>query len=562
MHTSQHLALPIAVVLSLIGCGGGSAGNAQPAPSTLTVVDATPAAGAQTGADARPILNFSDALPAAGISPGAVVLSDAIGTVDTMLGVNASELTVTPTQPLVWGSHYRLEVTTALMSGNGTALAAPYSISFDTRMPSWGTAAAASAAVPGVFNNRLKVGSASSGNVVAIWTRDASIVASDFNAVSQTWSNPTPIQGNLLHFDSYDLAVNDQGDAVAVWGEVQVNGYAIIKAARYAASNARWGQPVQISRLNGPSSRYAQPRVAIDHAGNIVAAWWQNDDSLATPISVYAANFDAKSQVWLAPRSLQDSSNSDIPLALAIDATGNAIVAWAQASVRSGPHLTTVARYDAGAKAWGDAVTIQASARDTLGVTVASDPSGNAMVAWLEQSGTGTAAQMIASYYPAAGKRWGTPVPLAEGDISLPTMAFDRAGNAMLLSNQYGPGKPSIIQCRRYAHASGTWSEGPNLVNPNYADLNVVLAIDPAGNAVIASFGHVDVEHSVVRATRFSSTTNKWDEWTQVSSTAGAMGEPALAIDRTGQAMLMWPQYGTFRIDSDMNIAYARFTGH
>ena len=131
----------------------------------------------------------------------------------------------------------------------------------------------------------------------------------------------------------------------------------------------------------------------------------------------------------------------------------------------------------------------------------------------------------------------------------------------MVLWSQYHSRK-STVQCRRYARASDTWTEGPNLDKPNSVSSALALAIDPAGNAVIAWNDHFDYEHNVLNSTRFSPTANKWDEWSQVSFTSGSMGDPALAIDQSGQAMLMWPQYSTTMFYSDMYISYARLTGH
>ncbi|WP_175041786.1 Ig-like domain-containing protein [Duganella vulcania] len=568
-HSSAPLLSTVALLLS--ACGGGGSGSTPaptpapaPAPTPvlgtpLTVGASTPAPGGAGGADTTPSLVFNQALDAATVSVAAVTLSSPIGAVNSSLALDGSTVTLTPAQPLVWGSHYQLSAATTLRATGGGALAAPYSTGFDTRMPTWSAMVKSPVSKPAMGN--LQTAGARNGDVVAVWTEvgangASQVSANRYNAATQSWSTASAIQGTEKRAESPVLRADDAGNACAVWEEQLDNGNYAIKAARYNAATGRWSAPATVSRPGEYSSHYSGATVAIGRSGSIIVAWKQYHSTVASQATTDVAYFDAASQQWTPARSLQDSpTDTGFPVA-AVDAGGNAMVLWSQAGPTVGITLANAARYDARARSWSPNTLVAPGA--TGGSSVAQfvfDAAGDA-VATISLATPQSASSVHVIRYTGASNSWGQP-ELMDTAYHATTLAFDAAGNALLVWPTYAGATDFNIASRRYQRSTGTWTALPNV--PSYTSSVMPLAFDPAGNAVTAWVGYNAGVYSMV-SMRFNAAAGKWDAPVSIASGTSAMGQPALSLDQSGQAMLLWAQFANL-YSSPVQTAYSRLTG-
>jgi hypothetical protein len=555
--------------LLLSACGGGGGGNAQPAPTPapapahlkLTIV--TPADGAATGIDAAPAVTFDAAPAPVALTAAAFSLSSPIGAVDARLAQNGNTVTLTPIAPLVWGSHYQLKVSDTVASAAGGKLGASSLTSFDTRMPSWGAMAvvdaeAAPVAVGG--RNPLSTGGARNGDTVTIAQElrgsTLRVVARHYSAASQRWSAAIDIQGTTGRAESPDLSVDGAGNACAVWAEPQDNDQFVVRAARFDAAAGRWSSPLTISNASGPSSQYGLPRVALSQNGNIIAVWKQYYGGGSSKATIDTAYYDAVSQQWTPAHSLQSSAtNTDFPVP-AIDARGNAMVLWSQAIATPDGLVTHATRYDAVAKAWGSNTMVGVNDIDiSYALQLGFDPAGNAIAIWKKDSRFG--GELSTARYTAASNSWGKPEALHTGDAGPRQLAIDIAGNALLVWSAYGQGRGFTIESRRFQSATGTWTALPSIVD--YATSDMPVVVDPAGNVVTAWASYSGSSYTMY-AMRFNVWAGKWDAPVTIATGTGAMSDPVLTIDQSGQAMLQWPQHdGGF--SADAHVRYSRLSG-
>lgn len=174
-----------------------------------------------------------------------------------------------------------------------------------------------------------------SGNALAIWCQsDASnhlhIYSSRYTGNS--WVSSYVIDGNTLDSIEPALAVDSEGNFLAVW--VQFNGTGSdIYSSRYIASSG-WDSP----RSVGSGGNARSPRVVTDAMGNAFAAWQQYDpnDIYSGDAKVYVNRFKTGTGWGTSQRLNYVLGGADIP-EIAVDAQGHAAVIWSQGVGETSP---------------------------------------------------------------------------------------------------------------------------------------------------------------------------------------------------------------------------------
>lgn len=460
-------------------------------------------------------------------------------------------------QPLVWGSHYQLTVSDTVRSSAGGKLTAGGNVSFDTRMPTWGAAAAIASTGPYIAS--LKSGGAANGDTIVLWEdtpqfgASPRIVASRYSAGTQQWNAPASIQGNSNRADSPDLSVSSEGRAAAVWNEEQSDGSYAVKVARFDPATG-WSSAVMLSKA-GLTTQFSQPSVAIANNGNIIATWNQYYNRDVNKTTIEAAYYDAASQQWSATRSMQNQTASYFPVA-AIAANGNAMLLWSDESASPGVLRAYAARYDAASKSWSASSALQANPGNiTYPMRLVIDGGNNAFAVLKEDSSVG--GHLYTARYSAASNSWAKAEDMQSGDAGSPQIGVDAGGNALLIWSQYQT-NGDTIQSRRYQQSANVWSALPTLGN-YVSSINMPMQVDRAGNMVTAWVIYEDNAYKL-RTTRYSAFSGKWDTLQTIVSRSGFIGDPVLSIDQSGQAMMVWPNHVDV-FQSASTLAYARLIG-
>ena len=183
----------------------------------------------------------------------------------------------------------------------------------------------------------LHVRADAAGNATAVWqelsgTRSA-VRAARLDAASGTWSAALTLNDGNHYAYEPDLAMANSGDTMVAWheasnalGSIDVG----VVARRYRAAAADWTPAAPAQPVGAPGGR--QPKVALDSAGNAVAAWLQPVPGNGAQSEVWAANFNAAAAVWAVPVKLMTvpPAYTDRAPVLSVNGNGEAIVAWVQ----------------------------------------------------------------------------------------------------------------------------------------------------------------------------------------------------------------------------------------
>lgn len=184
-----------------------------------------------------------------------------------------------------------------------------------------------------------------SGRAVAIWIQkdatEQSIFAAVFDEESKAWGAAAPVENANTVARHPHVAVNEKGEAVAVWAQVQAPDSYKAVARRLDADSQSWvGSPTVLPlEADVPEGIAETPRVVLDKEGNAVVVW-VNPVGTGTPgpnatvtRSVLASNYDREEDSWSAAQILQkEGASADAAYSprLAINSKGDAVVVWRQ----------------------------------------------------------------------------------------------------------------------------------------------------------------------------------------------------------------------------------------
>jgi hypothetical protein len=289
------------------------------------------------------------------------------------------------------------------------------------------------------------------GNAIAVWPQvrvgDATatqlVRTSRFDDATKTWSAPAFIENDASGPAIKPTVAMDpnSGNAVAVWTKDDAGSIGSVWASRYNAAAAVWSAPELLETSDTGSAIY--PALAMNGAGDALVAWTQSDGSKN---NLHANWLNGGSGVWSGPAELDRDVGFSAP-AVALGAKqGNLLVAWTREAVIGGSVWASVTQ---AGESWGAPKQV-ASTTDAIGAIAALDAHGNALVGWRRTSSG--VVQIQTSRFSANTKRWGAPADALTSTAfaTAPSIATDPTGRALLvwLERDAGSGRLDIKASR------------------------------------------------------------------------------------------------------------------
>jgi hypothetical protein len=292
-------------------------------------------------------------------------------------------------------------------------------------------------------------------------------------------------------------------------------------------------------------------KVAFDAGGNAFAVW--SAPSGTTRI-LRAARYTAATERWSNPTDISDEAPVDFyfdSLEIAVSDGGDAVVVWREllASWDEFVGSAFTARYSANSGTWTPPFEIN----DGYPVEPAIDNSGNVILVWSEWGWAGGFIKAARS--AAAGWIFETIAePGMWRPIAPPQIAVDGAGNAIvvfasgMIPNQH-------VQAISHAATTGLWTSPVNIsaAIPNSPTLWPQLAVDRSGNAVVMWIDYFDATEKT-QATRYDATTSAWSAVKDLSTGVGLHPHyprgPVLDADDQGNVVAVWFEVTTRKIRS------------
>lgn len=515
----------------------------------LALVSSVPATGATGIArNASIALTFSAPLDpslanATPTATGNVTLAGSSGNESLTTSVSGTQLTVTPAASLNGGVQYTLSISTAIRGALGEPMAAPLSLTFTTLDSAW--------AAPTLLEDddgdaaRPRIAVDSNGNALAVWDQF------DFNGHTRIWTNRyspgsgwgvgsvlSPVSGSGSAAYA-QVAFDGQGNGLVVWHEtvpIVVSGIPTnttrIKWSRYTP-----GGGLSVPAELGSGDAAVGAELAVNADGVAVVVWRQGGAN-----EVRASRY--VNGLWSVSTQLRsDLSHGAINPHVAINASGDAMAVWAQSDgVR---YNLWTNRYTRGS-GWGTAQLVENhdGPNEPLDPQIGMDAGGNVIVVWSESDGTRT--NIWANRHEGS---WGVPALVeseSTGDAITPRIAVDPAGNALVVWDQRIATIPgNNIMASRYTPAGG-WGAATLIEhNDNGGVQRPQVTINSSGVAV-AAWMHANAGNLTrydVQVNRYTPGTG-WGTEVFVSpdSTAPQHNayDPQIAINDSGATQVLW----------------------
>ena len=366
--------------------------------------------------------------------------------------------------------------------------------------------------------------------------------------------------------DSPCVASNADGDYVAIWvtrgtGTDWYNQGNIV-GQRYTAAGTKVGVQFTVCSFDGGSQ--VQPDVAMDSFGNFVVTWageGETDES-----GIWARVYDA----FGVPLGDQFRVNQHVPEAqsvpaVAVDGSGNFVIAWASYGQDARSSAPTTSIYARVFNPYGSAVTneflVNAYGQNNqTNPDVAMDADGNFVVIWQSEKQDGNQWGIYGQRYNAAGNKVGSEFLIntrTEDKQQDPSVAMDLAGNFVVVWADFGrDGSDYGIYARRYSASGGALDATEFRVNQyttNY-QWQPSVDMDNSGNFVVTwtTMGQ-DREDGVkdfgIFARAFNANGTDWinpgtgtalGEFRVNANTVGDQVTPDIAVDANGDFVVVW----------------------
>ena len=235
-----------------------------------------------------------------------------------------------------------------------------------------------------------------------------------------TWLPPVQLSDPAYESYSPSIAVDPQGNAVAVWTTYEQSlGMLVIQASTKLYGQS-WTAP-QVISIPAESSAYGIVRV--DFQGNAVAVWSANvaGNGIRSATKLFG-------QSWSAP-DLVPTINGGIGYAFTLDNNGNVSILWYEQIYMVGFQIYSSERILSGM--WSPALRMSPS-NSAIYPNISIDPNGNVIGIWEDS-------QNIVAALKPAGMPWQLPaqVIIGTGQNFAPQISMDGAGNAIVTASGY-----------------------------------------------------------------------------------------------------------------------------
>jgi PKD domain-containing protein len=316
------------------------------------------------------------------------------------------------------------------------------------------------------------------------------------------------------------LAVNDEGDAAAVWA--YNDGDTVYGAVRPAGGEF---EPSGGAALGIRTSLVrAGPVVGLDARGDTTAVWATG--SFPNNFSVQAATRPASGS-WSSPQTISTANTQPIGVALAVDPKGNAIAAWTYVKEMG---LGLAAAFRPAGGGW-EAPREVASAANYGVPQVALAASGEGIVVW---SCCLSPSRVEAATFSVDSRMWSPPEDVSPPGVAAedPQLALDGNGNALVVWTT-----PPSLGLQAATRPRGGRFGAPRALAPSAT--SVQLAMNVRGDAIVVwqrgPFLSSDLQARVRPA---------GGGLTRPATMWGSLQAPGAAVDDQGDAVVLWTPAG------------------
>jgi hypothetical protein len=411
-------------------------------------------------------------------------------------------------------------LTTTIEDTVGRPLPANHSWGFSTREPLW--------RIPQQLafdSDHARVGIDDTGVAHAVWKTSSNYEMKHY-VPGSGWQDPQPIFASSFAQSSNPpaLAVAPSGAFLGAMNMRETGQF----TKMFGLKGSGTAQPTT-QLIGGQFAGAYLPRVAIAPNGNGFAVWYEYDiDGNYLIVMRYMPGTG-----WVSDHLLRHSLQEFADYTVAMDANGNALVVWSEASTSAGPWTLFYSTWSpsSGWSAPSPGPAITGNSRD---LDLVFSQNGTGMLVWEGNNN----ASFASSYVPGTGFGPAVRLNSASTQGRKARVALDANGNAIALWQQVTSGTVNELWTNRYVQGTG-WGTAELLSS----EVRVAaIAVEPNGNAH-AVFSVLDATAERFHARRYL-TSSGWGSAQVID--ADQNGEPRdvrMSVNPNGRVAAIWSRY-------------------
>lgn len=312
-------------------------------------------------------------------------------------------------------------------------------------------------------------------------------------------------------------------------------------ALTVAASASAAGWLPLSPALNGSGTTVRTPKVAVDDAGNVYAAWIEGS-TLEVSKRPVGGVFEAPQTLDPTPTTTT-SQQPDI----GVDGAGNAVVVWMEAA-SSGAQVIREARRAAGAASFATPVTVPATTPALQGLANPELAINRAGEAVLAVQGSFNTDGYVRAYLGTSTSNFTEASPATFHDYQVtgspsifrPDVAMNEAGDTAIV---WRVNQGSALRIDAGYRVHGVAGFGP-LENVNAGDVigkhEPTVALDASGNAVTVWDEDASTSGKVRAYERPAGAAMPWGQLGDLDNGQSGNAFPVVAFDASGAAVAAW----------------------
>jgi RTX calcium-binding nonapeptide repeat (4 copies) len=371
-----------------------------------------------------------------------------------------------------------------------------------------------------------RIASDGAGNIVAVWRAvdgDHSYVRAAFRPKGAAFGAGEQLSVDSAATESPELAMDRLGNAVAVWQ--RSNGQDSVVQAAVRPAGGRWSEPKDLS---APGDSAFSADVAVE-GGQMTAVWLILRDRR----TIVQSSSRTIAGDWKPAATLSGPVGNTSAPAVAMDGHGGAVASWLWSN---GGFLVVQAASRPAAGTWSEPEVLSGPGRSASRPQLAVDANGNAVVAWARYNGSWAAAQVAER---PAGGTWQAARNLSRrgGNAYSLDLTVNRRGDVAATWIQSQLAETGDLWSAFRPARSRNWS-GPILVSESWQGLQARVAIDEAGNATALWAGSSSISAS------FHPVGEAWQKDYLLSSFDDVAAQPAVTTQAPREATAVWIRSG------------------
>jgi len=327
------------------------------------------------------------------------------------------------------------------------------------------------------------------------------------------------------------VAMDSSGDFVVVWQD-NSGPNLDVKAQRYGYPNTAQGAETTVAGGLGAQS---VPVIAMGASGNYVVCWM---DGASGTDDVKAQRYDSSGVAQGAVINVATGANNQQDPAIAMDASGNFVVAWEHNT--GGLDDTKAQRFNSSGVAQGGVIDVAGGASDQDDIGIGADSSGNFVICW-EDDASGTD-DIKAQRYDSSGVAQGGVIDVASGAVVQENVvvAMDATGRFVAVWQAFEGGNYNV-KARRYNSDGVAQGSAFDVINGSGNQDNAAIAMDSFGSFMIAWEDDAGGATYDVWAQRYNSAGTEQEFMFRANTyTTNNQLNPAVATDSNGTSIITW----------------------